>query len=80
MSGGTQIDGVVVCYDDKISIPVISNNPSNTALVFNNPVQTAEGIASSETGTLEFNAPTTFNSPGLWPKACQTRIDCHPFN
>ena len=44
-----------------IPIPVIAYNPTNSALVFNNPVQANEGIASAESETLDFNSPATFN-------------------
>ena len=53
MSGRNQIDGIVVSYDDMTPIPVISYNPTNNALVFNNPLQTTEGIASSELEPLD---------------------------
>ena len=62
MSGGSQIDGIVASYDDITPIPVISYDQTNNALVFNNPAQTTKGIASSETGTLEFNSPATCNN------------------
>ena len=47
-------------YDDMTPIPVISYNPTNNALVFNNPVQADEGIASAENETLEVNPRALF--------------------
>ena len=58
MSGGTRIHGIVDSYDDMTPIPVISYNPTNNALVINNPAQANEGIASTEGETLDFNSPT----------------------
>ena len=48
MSEENQLHGVALSYDDMIPMPVITNNPSNNALVFNNPVQMTFGIASAE--------------------------------
>ena len=61
MSGGSQVDGIV-SHDDVMPIPVITYNPTNNALAFNNPVQANEGIASAESATLDFNSPATFNN------------------
>ena len=44
MSGGSPNNGVVDSYDGMTPIPVISYNPTNNALVINNPVQTTESI------------------------------------
>ena len=52
--------GIVDSYDDMTPIPMISYDQTNNALVFNDPMQTTEGIASSESETLGFNSPTTF--------------------
>ena len=62
MSGGSPHDGVVDSYDDMTPIPVISYNPTNNALVINNPAQANEGIASTVSETLDFNSPATFNN------------------
>ena len=60
MSGGSPNDGVVDSYDGMTPIPVISYNPTNNALVINNPVQANEGIASAQSETLEVNPPALF--------------------
>ena len=60
MSGGSPMDGIVVSYDDMTPIPAISYNPTNNALVFHTPLQTTEGIVSSELEPLEFNSPAIF--------------------
>ena len=63
MSGGNLHDGTVVSCDDMTPIPVISYNPTNNALVFKDPVQTNDGIASSETETSAFNSPALQQAP-----------------
>ena len=60
MPGGSPMDGIVDSYDDMTPRPVISYDQTNNALAFDNPVQTTEGIASSESETLESNSPTLF--------------------
>ena len=62
MSGGIQIDGIVASYDDMTHVPISSYNPTNNALLFSNPLQTTEGVASSELEPLEFNSPGLLNS------------------
>ena len=62
ISGGSPNYGVVDSYDGMTPIPIISYNPTNNALVINNPVQANEGIASAESETLDFNSPATFNN------------------
>ena len=60
MSGGSPNHGVVDSYDGMTPIPGISYNPTNNALVINNPAQANEGIASAESETLDFNWPALF--------------------
>ena len=56
MSGGSPNNGAKDSYDGMTPIPVISHNPTNNALVINNPVQANEGIASAEhyTGRIQW--------------------------
>ena len=62
MSEGDQVYGVVSMFNDMIPIPIISNNQSNNAFVFNNEVQTTSGIASTEGEILEFISPAVLNT------------------
>jgi hypothetical protein len=54
--------GLVTDYNDMTPIPVIKYNSTNNALIFDNPVQTSSGIASSELAPLSFNSPAVFNN------------------
>ena len=49
--------GLVTDYNDMSPIPVIKYDSINNALIFDNPVQTSSGIASSELAPLSFNSP-----------------------
>ena len=62
MNSGSPADGIVVNYDDMIPIPVITNNPFNNTLVFNNALETTFRIASVGSDTLEFNSPALFET------------------
>ena len=62
MSAGSPVDGAVDSYAGMTPIPAISYNPTNNALVINNPVQANERIASAESETLDFNSQATFNN------------------
>ena len=61
MSEEDQLYGVVLNCADMIPIPVITNNPTNNTLVFNNALETTLGIASVGSDTLQFNSPALSN-------------------
>ena len=54
--------GLVIDYSEMTPIPVIKHNTTSNALVFDNPVQTSSGIASSDQAPLSFNSPAKFNN------------------
>ena len=54
--------GLVIDYSEMTSIPVIKYNNTSNALIFDTPIQTTGGIASSELAPLSFNSPAVFNS------------------
>ena len=62
MSQGNPLDGVVTDYSGMTPIPVIQYDSSSNAIIFDNPVQTSSGIASSDQVPLSFNSPAVFNS------------------
>ena len=62
MSEGNPLDGVVTDYSEMTPIPVIKYNTTSNALIFDNPVQTSSGIASSDQAPLSFNSPAKFNN------------------
>jgi hypothetical protein len=62
MSEEAPTDGVISDYNDMTQIPIIKYNNNNNALIFDNPVQTSSGIASSELAPLSFNSPAVFNN------------------
>ena len=54
--------GLVIDYADMTAIPVIQYDSTSNAIIFDNPVQTTGGIASSDQTPLSFNSPAVFNS------------------
>ena len=62
MSEGNPLDGIVTDYTEMTPIPVIKYNTTNNALIFDIPLQTSSGIASSELAPLSFNSPAVFNN------------------
>ena len=54
--------GFVIDYSDMEPIPVIHYDKNSDALIFDNPVQTSVGLASTELAPLSFNAPAVFNN------------------
>jgi hypothetical protein len=54
--------GLVIDYTEMTAIPVIQYDSSSNAIIFDNPVQTTGGIASSDQTPLSFNSPAVFNS------------------
>ena len=54
--------GLVIDYSGMTPIPVIQYDSSSNAIIFDNPVQTTSGIASSELAPLSFNSPAVFNN------------------
>ena len=61
MSQGNPLDGVVTDYSGITPIPVIQYDSSSNAIIFDNPVQTSSGIASSELDPLSFKPPAVCN-------------------
>ena len=61
MSPGNPLDGVVTDFGDMEPIPVIQDDKTSNALLFDNPVKTSSGIASTELAPLSFNPPAVFN-------------------
>ena len=62
MSEGNPLDGVVTDYSEMTPINVIKYNNTSNALIFDNPIQTTGGIASSEQAPLSFNSSAVFKS------------------
>ena len=62
MSQGNPLDGIVTDFGDMEPIPVIKYNTTSNALIFDNPVQTSSGIASSDQAPLSCNSPAKFNN------------------
>ena len=62
MTEETPTDGVISDYNDMTQIPIIKYNSTNNSLIFDNPVQTSSGIASTELAPLSFNLPAVFNN------------------
>ena len=62
MSEGNPLDGIVTDYTEMTPIPIITYNTTSDALIFDNPVQTSSGIASSDQAPLSFNSPAKFNN------------------
>ena len=62
MSEGNPLDGIVTDYTEMTPIPVIQYDSTSNAIIFDNPVQTTGGIASSDQAPLSFNPPAVFNS------------------
>ena len=60
MSEGNQLYGVDSNFDGMIPTPIISNNQTNNAFVFNNDVQTTLGMTSTEGEMLEVKSPALF--------------------
>ena len=49
--------GLVIDYSDMEPIPVIRYDKTNNTLIFDNPVRTSSGIASSALDPLSFKSP-----------------------
>ena len=62
MSQGNPLDGIVTDFGDMEPIPVIQYDKTSNTLIFDNPVQTSGGIASSELAPLSFNPPAVFSN------------------
>ena len=54
--------GLIMDYSNMTPMPVIKYNTTSNALIFDNPVQTSSGIASSDQAPLAFNSPAKFNN------------------
>ena len=54
--------GLVIDYSGMTPIPVIKYDSSSNAIIFDNPMQTTSGIASSELAPLSFNSPAVCDS------------------
>ena len=52
MSQGNPLDGIVTDFGDMEPIPVIQYDKTSNALIFDNPVKTSSGIASTELDSL----------------------------